>query len=229
MFPDPTKKLCQICFAIFLLFSLSYSQTTNTTQSEVKSVSKNQNADFKTAAIMIISIIGGYLACSCMIPTVAGFCIRGNKIRNSCLKCVRKVSACLKQTLVRCFRKMRCCKKSPQQSATIVPNLSSTNDSSYIMNTSTLTTQNFLVDRSISQITFLCTQTIKVENAEETAKEPIEEDMLCIICMDRKKNAIYQPCQHICACIVCAYHTLRIQGTCPLCRQIIIKVENTYL
>lgn len=51
----------------------------------------------------------------------------------------------------------------------------------------------------------------------------------CVICLEwREMNCVFSPCGHVCACIQCANSQLKTARTCPMCRQRIDKVLQTY-
>mmetsp|Transcript_6838 Transcript_6838/g.6123 ORF Transcript_6838/g.6123 Transcript_6838/m.6123 type:complete len:121 (+) Transcript_6838:814-1176(+) len=49
--------------------------------------------------------------------------------------------------------------------------------------------------------------------------ESIREDLLCVICMDKKKDCGFLPCEHFCACKRCAQDIWKTSGKCPMCRK----------
>ena len=51
------------------------------------------------------------------------------------------------------------------------------------------------------------------------------DDNECIICMDRKKDAIFLPCGHHCSCMTCAKIIVNDHMACPICRSPIDKID----
>jgi len=55
-----------------------------------------------------------------------------------------------------------------------------------------------------------------VEVAEEIPNYP--QERACTICLERERNLVFMPCNHLCACAECGLNpTIR---TCPICRTI---------
>ena len=45
---------------------------------------------------------------------------------------------------------------------------------------------------------------------------PLPQDRACVICLQRERNLLFMPCNHLCACAECGLNpTIR---TCPICR-----------
>lgn len=59
---------------------------------------------------------------------------------------------------------------------------------------------------------------------EETAVQPpmlasdLEQEGLCIICMELPVETAFQPCMHAVSCVRCAQQIMRKQNECPICR-----------
>ena len=52
-----------------------------------------------------------------------------------------------------------------------------------------------------------------------------EEECLCVVCMDERKQHAMVPCMHMCVCSACAQRLLDAQTPhCPVCRT---PVEST--
>jgi Zinc finger, C3HC4 type (RING finger) len=50
--------------------------------------------------------------------------------------------------------------------------------------------------------------------------EPREaEANLCVVCMDRKRDALLMPCKHRVICLMCAFQVQDCSGECPYCRR----------
>ena len=53
----------------------------------------------------------------------------------------------------------------------------------------------------------------------------VEEEALCVVCMDERKQHVMVPCMHVCVCEACALRLLDAQTPhCPVCRT---PVERT--
>ena len=52
------------------------------------------------------------------------------------------------------------------------------------------------------------------------------DDILCVICMERKRQYLLRPCNHYCVCNVCKS---TLQNKCPLCRKLIRSYEKIYI
>ena len=64
------------------------------------------------------------------------------------------------------------------------------------------------------------TSTSQVELVSESKYNPSLRDinLLCDICLERKRNIFYEPCGH-CVCEECNDMILKKKRTCPFCRQ----------
>ena len=57
------------------------------------------------------------------------------------------------------------------------------------------------------------------------AAEEKEDEMACVVCMDKPKSHLFDPCGHMCVCEVCAQRVMHgaegvpARQECPLCRQ----------
>jgi hypothetical protein len=57
------------------------------------------------------------------------------------------------------------------------------------------------------------------------AATEVEEEALCVVCMDARKQHAMVPCMHMCVCEACAQRLLEAQTPpCPVCRT---PVEGT--
>jgi len=53
----------------------------------------------------------------------------------------------------------------------------------------------------------------------------LEEEALCVVCTDERKQHAMVPCMHMCVCESCAQRLLEVQTPhCPVCRT---PVEST--
>ena len=65
---------------------------------------------------------------------------------------------------------------------------------------------------------------VKQPEPKKEEKEEVEDLTLCCICMDDKKDVLFLPCKHICACANCSN-----VKTCPICRtDIISKIDGVF-
>ncbi|KMQ81504.1 zinc finger protein [Lasius niger] len=53
----------------------------------------------------------------------------------------------------------------------------------------------------------------------------IPEEMLCIVCIDRRRDTVFQPCSHLIVCTVCS---VRIDD-CPICRKRVTSKMRVYM
>lgn len=84
-------------------------------------------------------------------------------------------------------------------------------------------------DIILSNVESLKNRIIKRENEDSDDVEtvdavPINDDTLCSICMDNKKNILLRPCKHLCICDSCNKYLEK----CPLCRTNISSTEKVY-
>ena len=61
------------------------------------------------------------------------------------------------------------------------------------------------------------------------AAPAVEEEALCVVCMDAPKNHVVLPCLHQCLCAACAQQ-LQEQGaqSCPVCRTPIERIGQVF-
>ena len=52
------------------------------------------------------------------------------------------------------------------------------------------------------------------------------DDIMCVICMERKRQYLLRPCNHYCVCNTCKS---TLQNKCPLCRKHIRSYEKIYI
>lgn len=52
------------------------------------------------------------------------------------------------------------------------------------------------------------------------------DDIMCVICMERKRQYLLRPCNHYCVCNMCKS---TLQNKCPLCRKLIRSYEKIYI
>jgi hypothetical protein len=58
----------------------------------------------------------------------------------------------------------------------------------------------------------------------QNQNENVSEELLCTICLAEKKNILFQPCNHLSCCEICAIDLTTKHGNCPICR---IKITNS--
>ena len=65
--------------------------------------------------------------------------------------------------------------------------------------------------------------------AEAPEAPQLEEEALCVVCMDAPKNHFIRPCMHMCTCEACTLQ-LQEQGaqSCPVCRGPIEGIERVF-
>lgn len=47
-----------------------------------------------------------------------------------------------------------------------------------------------------------------------------EDDGMCIICMEKPSDAVFEPCGHAIACSSCAARVVAKSSSCPMCRSL---------
>ncbi|KAI3718667.1 hypothetical protein L6452_19546 [Arctium lappa] len=62
---------------------------------------------------------------------------------------------------------------------------------------------------------------------KEKEKEGLGRDLVCCVCMGRKKGAAFIPCGHT-FCRVCSRELWLNRGTCPLCNRSIFEILDIY-
>ena len=61
------------------------------------------------------------------------------------------------------------------------------------------------------------------------AAPAVEEEVLCVVCMDAPKQHIILPCGHQCVCEACAQQlTQTTSPSCPVCRAPIRETTRVY-
>ena len=58
--------------------------------------------------------------------------------------------------------------------------------------------------------------------------ENLSQDNDCAICMDKPKNSVLRPCNHMVTCVGCSNLLLNRQDNCPVCRVKINEVRKKY-
>jgi hypothetical protein len=58
----------------------------------------------------------------------------------------------------------------------------------------------------------------------------VEEEALCVVCMDERKQHAMVPCMHMCVCEACALRLLEAQTPqCPVCRTPIQRSTRVFV
>lgn len=71
---------------------------------------------------------------------------------------------------------------------------------------------------------------IELINKQQKQTQEINEDNLCIICQDEKKNIVLLPCAHLCLCGNCVEQILKSnKRQCPLCNGRITQHHKVFL
>ena len=66
-----------------------------------------------------------------------------------------------------------------------------------------------------------------VERRPLVVKQQVSgDDIMCVICMERKRQFLLRPCNHYCVCNTCKS---TLQNKCPLCRKLIRSYEKIYI
>jgi len=67
---------------------------------------------------------------------------------------------------------------------------------------------------------------VEVQDSSKCIKvEPLKEEELCVICLDKKKEILLLPCKHLCLCLNCSNSI----NDCPLCRMVVTSKTSVYL
>lgn len=61
------------------------------------------------------------------------------------------------------------------------------------------------------------------------ARAPSADASVCLVCMDKPRDALLRPCNHVAVCLHDAKQLVRLQQGCPLCRSRIDKIERVFL
>lgn len=72
-----------------------------------------------------------------------------------------------------------------------------------------------------------CGAQLQVTEAALTEAEKRErESSVCVVCMERSRDALLMPCRHKVLCMMCAFQVQDCSGECPYCRQVIEEVMH---
>jgi len=66
-------------------------------------------------------------------------------------------------------------------------------------------------------------ETVNVE-AEVSVEAEVVDKSVCKICLDVRRNTVFIPCGHVCACVKCAFSVTK----CPVCRESFEKVIRIF-
>jgi hypothetical protein len=59
---------------------------------------------------------------------------------------------------------------------------------------------------------------------------PVEQEALCVVCMDERKQHVMVPCMHVCVCEACAQRLLDARTPhCPVCRTPVERSTRVFL
>lgn len=58
---------------------------------------------------------------------------------------------------------------------------------------------------------------------ETTRREAAEDNVLCVVCMDKRRKKMLVPCKHLVLCDEC------FADTCPICRKPVREIEDVFL
>jgi len=64
-------------------------------------------------------------------------------------------------------------------------------------------------------------------NIKQEKINEVEEKLKCVICLDKEKNSMLQPCGHVCVCSLCG--DTSVLQTCPICRVTVSSVTRAYV
>ena len=67
------------------------------------------------------------------------------------------------------------------------------------------------------------------QKKKEEAEAAANDNLLCIICMDKPQTHAFMPCGHRCACAQCADRCLEIKPECPKCKQAVEFVAKIFI
>ena len=64
---------------------------------------------------------------------------------------------------------------------------------------------------------------------EEMTENARAEALLCVVCLGKQKNTLFEPCGHVCCCDECAQTIRNAGGKCPMCRQAIRGAKKAFV
>jgi len=69
----------------------------------------------------------------------------------------------------------------------------------------------------------------KVQKPTEPEKKEVQNEMLCVVCLDAQRSHLFTPCMHICTCAKCSSYIVSKQSGCPICRNPIQSSIKVYM
>ena len=86
---------------------------------------------------------------------------------------------------------------------------------------------NAILERKIQEQQRKVTEMEKRPPVLKVVKQQVTGDeIMCVICMERKRQYLLRPCNHYCVCNTCKS---TLQNKCPLCRKLIRNYEKIYI
>ena len=72
-------------------------------------------------------------------------------------------------------------------------------------------------------------QQVQAQLGVVTPAPQVEEEALCVVCMDERKQHAMVPCMHVCVCEACALRLLEAQTPhCPVCRTPVKRTTRVF-
>ena len=68
-----------------------------------------------------------------------------------------------------------------------------------------------------------------VAGARPHSIDAVEERLLCVVCMDAERGALFLPCGHLCACTSCADAAMAREARCLICREIAAGTQRALI
>jgi hypothetical protein len=168
--------------------------------------------------LLIFILLGAYFVCNILLCLAIANCPCTKKILRSCCK----VATWIQETLC-CGCKILGCKKKRRNRVHIDPL-----DASGVMRESDMSTvsqaHNQSVVMYVIENSYIHTLN-ESSHSLDVPSGPVIDDALCIICMEKKKDVLFQPCKHICLCYGCSLDLFKNTNLCPLCRLPIKRIE----
>jgi hypothetical protein len=63
-----------------------------------------------------------------------------------------------------------------------------------------------------------------------SADAPEDDATMCVVCLVERKDHVFIPCGHLCACEGCATEITNMKDpTCPMCRAPFVSVNKVFL
>lgn len=64
---------------------------------------------------------------------------------------------------------------------------------------------------------------------KESEKKEVQNEMICVVCLDAQRSHLFTPCMHICTCAKCSSEIVSKQSRCPICRNPIQSSVKVYM